>query len=433
VSAAGPAPALWGGFECSLTRIGGAWRDQLAETGHDRRPRDLAEAAALGLRALRVALHWERLHDAPMDGPAWRHARERLAQMRALGLGIVAGLVHHGSGPAGTGLLDPGFPEALARFAGRAARACPDALAWTPVNEPLTTARFACLYGVWYPHRADTPSFLRATAHQCRAVLLAMRAIRAVQPGARLLQTEDIARVFATPRLAAQAAYENDRRWLSLDLLCGRVDRRHPLRAALEEAGVAPAHLDELAEGEARPDWIGANHYVTSDRFLDHRTALHPPALRGGNGRQAYADTEAVRAHLPEAGLGWAPRLRELWQRYRLPIVISEVQLGGADEAEQARWFAEAWDAARALRAEGAELPAVTVWALGGAVDWDTLMRERRGAFECGVWQAGGDYRPRLIARLLPGLAAGGTLAHPALAQPGWWRRADRVPPRLYG
>jgi dTDP-4-dehydrorhamnose reductase len=33
---------------------------------------------------------------------------------------------------------------------------------YTPVNEPLTTARFSGLYGVWYPHHRNTHSFVRA-------------------------------------------------------------------------------------------------------------------------------------------------------------------------------------------------------------------------------------------------------------------------------
>ena len=91
-------------------------------------------------------------------------------------------------------------------------------------------------------------------------------------------------------------------------LLCGRVDKSHPWRGRLEGIGVDPAHLDELATGEAKPDLIGINHYVTSDRFLDHRTSLYPSRTHGGNGRDSYADIEAARAELDPAMCGWEPR-----------------------------------------------------------------------------------------------------------------------------
>ena len=94
---------------------------------------------------------------------------------------------------------------------------------WTP----LTTARFSVLYGHWYPHFADEASFLRMVVNQCRAVLLSKRAIRSEIPDARLVQTEDISRVLASRGLRHQADHENGRRWLTLDLLLGRITPGH--------------------------------------------------------------------------------------------------------------------------------------------------------------------------------------------------------------
>jgi dTDP-4-dehydrorhamnose reductase len=423
-----PGPlAVWGGFECSVTRIGDTWRDQLLETGHHSRPCDLDRAATLGLATFRYPFVWERILRDAEAGSDWPWHDARIQRLRGLGTDIVAGLLHHGSGPAGTHLLDPDFPELFADFAARVARRYPDIQRWTPINEPLTTARFSCLYGVWYPHVCDTDAFLRATVAQCRATLLAMRAIRANVADARLVQTEDLGCTFSTAALSAQARYENERRWLSLDLLCGYVDRNHPWRAMLEAAGVNPAHLDELATGEAAPDLIGANYYVTSERFLDHRTGLYPPHLRGGNGYISYADTEAVRVRLPPGSTGWLPRLRDLWQRFGRPIAITEAHLGCDDDAEQVRWFMQAWRAAEALRAEGADLQAVTAWALAGSVDWDSLMTQRRGNWEPGVWDCSIDPpMPRLTADMLLSLTRTGDFTHPALLTQGWWNSDDR-------
>ena len=73
---------------------------------------------------------------------------------------------------------------------------------WTPVNEPLTTARFSGLYGHWYPHGRDYPTFLRALVNECKGTLEAMRAIRGAIPGAKLVQTEDLGKTFSTAPLA---------------------------------------------------------------------------------------------------------------------------------------------------------------------------------------------------------------------------------------
>ena len=187
------------------------------------------------------------------------------------------------------------------------------------------------------------------------------------------------------------------------------------------------AWLDEFEDGEAAPDLMGVNHYVTGERFLDHRVGLYPAHMHGGNGRHAYVDTEAARVDLVHGALGWAARLREVWERYRRPIAVTEAHLGDRPE-EQVRWLLEAWDAAQALRTEGADLRAVTVWALFGAVDWDSLLRCRNGRYEAGAFDARHDPpRPTLLAKAVAALAATGRFDHPALDTPGWWRRDDRL------
>jgi len=417
---------LWGGVECSVVRVGDVWRDQMRETGHQDRIGDLDQIASLGIRTLRYPVLWERCAAGPaFCGWAWHD--HRLDRLRALGIAPIAGLVHHGSGPPGRHQLDADWAEGLAEHAALVAARYPWVEAWTPVNEPLTTARFAGLYGLWHPHATADIAFEAMVFNQCRAVLLAMRAIRKRIPGAQLVQTEDLGRVFSTPCLAYQAAHENERRWLSLDLLCGRVDRSHPAWHRFVALGFPSVWIDEFRSGDAAPDLLGINHYVTSDRFLDHRTSLYPARLRGGNDREAYVDTEAARMDLPAEALGWEARLREAWQRYGRPMAVTEAHLGCIDEDEQVRWLVEAWRAAQALRAEGADIRAVTAWSLFGAVDWDSMLRQDRGRYEPGVWDTRETPpRPTQLAAAVASLARTGQFEAPALAQAGWWRRDDR-------
>jgi dTDP-4-dehydrorhamnose reductase len=305
--------------------------------------------------------------------------------------------VHHGGGPHYTNLLDPEFPHLLARYAGMVARRYPAVDMFTPVNEPLTTARFSCLYGHWYPHRKDNGAFLRALVNECYGTHMAMRAIRQTTPQARLIQTEDIGRTFSTPFLRAQTDYENDRRWLSLDLLCGRVDRHHPWFCDFLRAGVSERILRELTGEPAPPDVIGLNYYLTTDRFLDQRKKRYPPASWGGNGRHAYADVEAVRIARRDIMTGSLARLREVWERYRLPVAVTEVH-NGCTREEQLRWLFDAYQGAIRLQQEGAEMRAVTVWALLGAVDWNSLLTRQRGYYESGAFHVRRDTplaRPR--------------------------------------
>jgi dTDP-4-dehydrorhamnose reductase len=420
--------ALWGGPECTVCRIGDSWRDQLRETGHYDRPDDLDRIAALGIRTVRYPILWEQAAAAPGELD-FRWPDRQLERLRELGIAVIGGLVHHGSGPAGTNLLDPLFADKLADFAGVVARRYPWITQWTPVNEPLTTARFSALYGHWYPHHADLGSFARATVNQCLGVARAMAAIRAVIPAATLVQTEDIGRTFATAPLAGQADHDNLRRWLSLDLLTGRVDAAHPFHRDLCAAGVPAAALDELAAGGGRPDIVGVNHYLTSDRFLDHRVKRYPGEPVGGNGRQRYVDVEAVRVGDLVGEVGIEHRLREVWARYRLPIAITEVHHGCTHD-EQLRWLTEVWECANRLASSGIDIRAVTLWSLFGNVDWRSLLTRNDGHYDPGVFDARSTPpRPTVLAKAATAMAAGERFDHPVLAAPGWWHR----PGRFYG
>jgi len=194
---------MWGGLECTVNRIGDRYRDQIEDSGHPARPDDLRSFATLGLQALRYPVLWERTMPRDPEQPDWTFADRQLPLIKSLGVRPIVGLLHHGSGPPYTSLLDPELPVKFAAYAQAVARRYPFVDAYTPVNEPLTTARFSALYGHWHPHVRDARSCLRALVLQCRAIGLAMRAIRTVNPAAKLIQTEDLGQTLVR-RLAAR-------------------------------------------------------------------------------------------------------------------------------------------------------------------------------------------------------------------------------------
>jgi len=122
---------LWGGVECSIVRIGSAWREQLRETGHYDRPDDLDLIAGLGIRTLRYPALWEQVAPERPDGCDFGWCDGRMARIAELGFQPILGVVHHGSGPRYTDLLDSEFAPKLADFAARVAERYPW-VAWTP-------------------------------------------------------------------------------------------------------------------------------------------------------------------------------------------------------------------------------------------------------------------------------------------------------------
>jgi dTDP-4-dehydrorhamnose reductase len=415
---------LWGGHECTVNRVGDAYFDQTIRSGHQDRAGDLDRFAELGIKALRYPVLWERVSPDAPDRRDFAWSDERLGGLRELGVRPIVGLVHHGSGPRYTNLLDPNFAKGLAAHARAVAERYPWVAEWTPVNEPLTTARFSALYGHWYPHHRDERSFWTALLNQIDAVRLSMAEIRKVNPEARLIQTEDLGRTYSTRDVAEQAGFDNQRRWMSWDLLCGRVNRDHPLWLRISRQGLGD-RLKAIADDPCPPDVLGINHYLTSDRFLDHATEAYPPETRGGNAFLRFADVEAIRVLQPAPG-GLQGAIQEAWERYGRPIAVTEAH-NGCTREDQVRWFRDAWRTAESLRARNVDVRAVTAWALLGSYDWNSLLTRDDGHYEAGVYDLrGGAPRATAMVPTLQALSSGGPL-HPAVHGPGWWDRDIRL------
>ncbi|MDB5842485.1 MAG: dTDP-4-dehydrorhamnose reductase [Herminiimonas sp.] len=416
---------LWGGLECTVNRVMDDYFSQMERNGHASRRDDLERFASLGIRAIRYPVLWERTAPDGLDRADWTWPDERLPGLQRLGITPIVGLVHHGSGPRHTSLVDPGFAEQLAGFARAVAQRYPWLEYYTPVNEPLTTARFSGLYGVWYPHGRDERTFIQALLNQCRAVVLSMRAIREVNPHARLVQTDDLGKTYSTPEMSALANFYNDRRWLSWDLLCGKVGPGHALWDYLTGTGIDPAEFLWFRDNPCPPDIIGVNYYITSERWLDHRVERYPERYTGTYRELHHADIEAPRAlATPTPGIG--PLLREAWERYGLPLAVTEAHID-ANREDQLRWLLEIWNAAREVQRNGADVRAVTVWALLGSYDWNCLVTECKGYYEPGPFDVRSQRpRPTAVANLMRELSAGRELSHPVLQGQGWWRRPGR-------
>lgn len=417
---------VWGGLECSYNRVKDHYMDQLLYCGHyPRTADDIACIADLGVKALRYPVIWERLHPSPGHAIDWSGTETALHALQARNIATIAGLVHHGSGPRYADLLNPSFAPALASYAGQVARKFPWIEYYTPVNEPLTTARFTCLYGLWFPHRRSDQAFTQALVNQMKGVVLSMREIRKVNPDAKLVQTEDLAKVYSTPRLRYQADFENHRRWLTFDLLCGMVRRDHPLWDYFIRSGVREEALKFFVENPCPPDLIGVDYYATSERYLDERVERYPPHTRGHNHFEQYADVEAFRVRHDEPS-GLSVLLKECWDRYRISIAVTEAHIHCHSD-DQIRWFAEIRQACMALMDKGVDIRAITAWSLLGAFGWNTLLTKTNGDYESGVFDIrAGAPKATALAEYLKRIVQDPEYRHPVEDQQGWWRREDR-------
>ncbi len=418
-------PEIWGGIECTINRLQDSYLDQLAIADLYNNFTYIESIIDLGLKQIRFPILWERHQPGLHTIIDWSFTENCLNTFRKHSIEPIAGLLHHGSGPAFTNLLEEDFPELFAEYAAKVATRFPRLQYYTPVNEPLTTARFSGLYGHWYPHRMNDVSFLKILLNELKGTVLAMHEIRKINPAAKLIQTEDLGKTYSTPLLSYQANFENNRRWLTWDILCGNFTKTHPLWDHVLRLGIEEQKLQFFIDNPCPPDIIGVNHYITSERFLDEDIEHYPPVSVGGNSLHIYADVEAVRVQLDEPH-GIELLLKELWHRYKIPIAITEVHLNCSRE-EQLKWFHQVYSAAVKLNKEGIDIRAVTAWALFGSFGWNKLLTSQPFDYETGVFDISAGYaRATALAAYIKDINGQQKSNTHLINQAAWWQLNSR-------
>ena len=376
--------------------------DEHVLTEHSVRWRDdfrLARRARCDSRAL-----WRELAGRARDRASveWGVLDEVVEFAEQLGLRLVADLVHYGTPSWLPGsFADPGYPDAVAEFAGAfATRYRGRVRHYTPLNEPVTTASFCGLRGVWPPRLTGWPGWVAVVVPVVEGMARTTRAIRAADPDAVIVHVEAATSITTDdPCLEDHAELLRGVGWLPTDLLLGRVGADHPMRAWLIEQGADEQRLEALLADPAVPDVVGVNYYpdLTPRRLVSSGDDI----LQVSYNRGALGLREAVLAFR---------------DRYRLPLAITETSIEGTD-AVRGGWLRDSVAEVARLRAEGVDLRGYTWWPLFDFVDWS--------------WAAGGANVEEFVVALPAGdsveLAPAPSLGDPRAGKSAFLRRMGLV------
>ncbi|OII36644.1 hypothetical protein BIU98_17135 [Curtobacterium sp. MMLR14_010] len=363
--------------------------DEHELTGHDDVWRDdLDLVASLGATALRYGVDWPRVHVAPgvFD---WAVLDERLPYAASIGITVIADLVHYGT-PSwlAESFADPGYPAAIASFAGAfAARYAGVVDHVTPLNEPITTASFAGLRGVWPPALTGWEGWTRVVLGIAAGFQQAVTAVRSANPDAVVVHVE-ASSLYTADRddafdrdhgvdrdgdrgavrdrargpvrdgdvdgasLAAEAALLEDLGWVPTDLVLGRVVESHPSHAWLVAHGADPAALADLVDGAVTIDLLGVNYYPD----LSPRRLVNGAA---GTVQHAYDRWSE----------GLVESVTRFGTRYGVPMVVTETSIEGSDAVRSA-WVRDSVAAVHALVDAGVDVRGWTWWPVFDFVDW---------------------------------------------------------------
>jgi hypothetical protein len=178
-------------------------------------------------------------------------------------------------------------------------------------------------------------------------------AIRAAHPEAGIVHVE-AALVWSTedPALAERVASNIQRNHLPTDLVTGRVDGQHPLHPWLLALGIPSVQLAAICANGQQPDVIGVNYY---------------PALSCRE--MSMQDGELVNIAVDGGidGLEWC--LRDFYETYGVPVLLSETGVDGAAE-EHEQWLVQSVEAIGEMRRSGLPVVGYTWWPLFDFVDW---------------------------------------------------------------
>jgi len=192
----GRGPSIWDTFSHTPGRVDGDDTGDVACAHYDRYRDDVALMASLGLTAYRFSVSWPRVQPdgrGPANAAGLDFYRRLADELLAAGIEPWLTLYHWDLPQA---LEDAGgWParDTAARFADYAAlvhEALGDRVSrWTTLNEPWCSAFLGYGSGVHAPGRRDGEDAVRAAHHLMLGHGLAVQALRAADPAARLAVT----------------------------------------------------------------------------------------------------------------------------------------------------------------------------------------------------------------------------------------------------
>ncbi len=366
-----PAGFLWGA-STSAYQTEGAWdadgkgpsvidaRTQFPEgtagfkdgVDHYRRFReDVALFAELGLKAYRFSISWSRVipdGDGEVNPAGLRFYRELATELRAHGITPIATLMHFDLPQAlqeRGGWASRSTVDAFVRYAGVVFDALGDLIPyWLTINEQNMMIMLGEMLGT------GTTGGRRAVWQQNHHMLVAQARVMALAhrslPAAKIGPAPNVACVYpATPDpldVIAAADFSAIRNWLYLDVAVRGTYNPTAwafLRARGWEPEFAPGDAEALATGA--PDFIAFNYYTSHTAAApkgddtDIRANGDQHIVLGEEGVYRGADNpflERNEFNWEIDPIGFRTTFRELYDRYRLPLLVTENGLGAYDE-----------------------------------------------------------------------------------------------------
>ncbi len=319
--------------------------DMIAGVEHDKRAScDYALVRELGFRTARDGVRWHLIDKgADYDWSSFLPMAQAALKQRVQ---VIWTLCHYGW-PDGLDVLSPEFVDRFGRFSGAVARVVrdlsDDVPMYTPVNE-ISFLSWGAERDLIYPFAVGKGNELKRQF--VRATIAACEAVWSVDSRARFVYAEPSIHVVppvGKPELQGASSAYNESQYEAMDMLAGRLS---------PELGGDPKYLDVA----------GMNYY-------------HSNEWEYNDGRLRWEDEPRDARWVPFRYL-----IRDVWERYRRPVVISETSHFGAGRA---RWIREMAREVFAAIEMGLPVQGICLYPILDRYDWnDSTHWHNSGLFD---------------------------------------------------
>lgn len=392
-SEGGRAPSIWDTFSRAPgTTVHGDTGDIACDHYH-RWSQDLDLVRDIGLTAYRLSVSWARLQPTghgPLNPEGVAFYRAVLGRLREYGIRPFVTLYHWDMPQAvedAGGWPSRDTARRFADFAAATTAALGDlADDWITVNEPWCQAFLGYESGIHAPGRKNLHDAVAAAHHLNLGHGLALAAIRAERPNARIgianIVTDVVAASGSDPDLAATTRYDANSNRLFLDPV---LNGRYPdvVRELYDPYGLTGlVHSGDEQVIAAPLDFLAVNHY---QRVIVHADPTDP-----------HLGARGIPAEPATTSLGWSvipDAFRDVLVRVHrdyppIPLYVTENGASFNDyvdpsgqvlDIERIDYLSGYLAAAGAAIAEGVDLRGYFAWSLLDNFEWGEGYRSRFG------------------------------------------------------
>ncbi|OHA57002.1 MAG: hypothetical protein A2588_01380 [Candidatus Veblenbacteria bacterium RIFOXYD1_FULL_43_11] len=320
---------------------------------------DFTLAKQLGQNAHRFSMEWARIETAPgqISQSEIEHYRQVIKTLKSLNLKICLTL-HHFTLPQWLanqgGWENNQAIQYFKRYVQLVVKEFgSDIDLWVTINEPLVLATEGYLYGHWPPQIKSYRRMIKVVNNLAQAHQEAYKIIHEALPQVKV----GLAHNFFS--------LEPYRRWFILDEW-----------ATIRADNFWNKWLMKLTTGSH--DFIGVNYYF-------HQRVLF--SFNWSRGFVAFADPKKLNKEI--SSLGWevypsglGEVLLTIWQRYHLPLYVTENGIDAQSEAQRASFITRSVAAVKQAQKQGAEVKGYFYWSLLDNFEWDKGYQPKFGLIE---------------------------------------------------